>query len=505
MFACVRLREPAPVGPPPSPAADALVTLAHDHSPRVEIVAGDLAVLDAHGITRLFGGPGAFARQLHDDAARRGLAAAVGVASTRTAAMAVAIARTGVTVVPRGRESPALSSLPLATLLQLDDEFDVDPAPKPRRATGASRHYRLAPSPETGPGQPSPALALATLERWGLETLGDLAALPADRLFARLGPLAWRWQRLARGEDRRPLAATAEAFVFARRLALEWPIEGIEPLSFVLARLLEPMGADLERHDRGAVVLHVWLKLVTREVHHRALHLPAPMRDPKVLRTLALLDLERHPPSAGVDEVCVDIEVAPGRVAQGSLLARPLPTPDALATLLARLTALMGEGRCGTPRLLDTFRPGACRVTAFAPEGGSVAPRTGRPQSIRTAKARRTRRPPTPVRTLDLDNAPPPRAPRALLRRFRRPLAARVRLESGRPARMTSRAFAGLNGGIVSCAGPWRTSGEWWASAGRRPRHWEVDEWDVALADGTVCRLHHDRAVDRWTVGGVWD
>ena len=316
--------------------------LARDHSPRVEIAAGDLAVLDAHGITRLFGGPGAFARHLHDDAARRGLAADVGVASTRTVAMAVAIARAGVTVVARGREAAALSSLPLATLLQLDDEFDVEPAPKPRRSTGASRHYRMAPSPDTAPGQPSPALALATLERWGLETLGDLAALPANRLFARLGPLAWRWQRLARGEDRRPLAATAEPFVFARRLALEWPIDGIEPLSFVLARLLEPMGADLERHDRGAVVLHVWLKLVTREVHHRALRLPAPMRDPKVLRTLALLDLERHPPSAGVDEVCVDVEVAPGRVAHGVA-----PRPAAADARRARDAARQTHGAHG--------------------------------------------------------------------------------------------------------------------------------------------------------------
>ena len=121
------------------------------------------------------------------------------------------------------------------------------------------------------------------------------------------------------------------------------------------------------------------------------------------------------------------------------------------------------------------------------------------------ASARRARRPPTAVRTLDLDGAPPPRAPRALLRRFRRPLAARMWIESGRPARVTARASAGLNGGIVSCAGPWRTSGEWWATAGRRPRHWDVDEWDVALADGTVCRLHHDRAADRWSIGGVWD
>src|ERR671935_541700 len=96
----------------------------------------------------------------------------------------------------------------------------------------------------------------------------------------------------------------------------------LEPLSFVLTRLLEPLSTRLERRDRGAAVLHVVLRLVTREIYARRLELPSPMRDVRTLRTLALLDLEAHPPGAPVDRVTVLIDPTPGRVLQHTLFAR---------------------------------------------------------------------------------------------------------------------------------------------------------------------------------------
>src|SRR5213078_502910 len=79
---------------------------------------------------------------------------------------------------------------------------------------------------------------------------------------------------------------------FESSLDLAWPIAGLEPLSFVLTRLLEPLSLRLEQRDRGVAVLHVQLRLVTKELYARRLELPTPMRDVKTLRTLALLDLE---------------------------------------------------------------------------------------------------------------------------------------------------------------------------------------------------------------------
>ena len=109
---------------------------------------------------------------------------------------------------------------------------------------------------------------------------------------------------------------------FEASLELEWPIEGLEPLSFVLTRLLEPLSTRLERRDRGAAVLHVLLDLVSRDVHARHLQLPSPIRDVRTLRTLALLDLESHPPAGAIDRVTIVIDPTPGRIVQHTLFTR---------------------------------------------------------------------------------------------------------------------------------------------------------------------------------------
>ena len=89
------------------------------------------------------------------------------------------------------------------------------------------------------------------------------------------------------------------------------------------------------------------------------------MRDPKTLRTLILLDLESHPPDAPIDTVRVCIEPTPGRVLQWTLLERAQPAPEQVSTLIARLTALMGEGHVGSPALVDTWKPGAFEMADF--------------------------------------------------------------------------------------------------------------------------------------------
>jgi hypothetical protein len=103
------------------------------------------------------------------------------------------------------------------------------------------------------------------------------------------------------------------------------------------------------------------------------------MRDARALRTLALLDLESHPPDAAIDRVTVAVDPTPGRVVQFSLLTRPLPSPEQLSTLSARLAALMGEGRCGSPELVDSWRPGAFAMKPFNPGSGARDPGSGDP------------------------------------------------------------------------------------------------------------------------------
>ena len=483
-------------------SADTLVAVAREFSPRVEVCSPREITLDLSGLTRLFGDAATIGQELDHTAADRGLRVRVAIAGTHTAARLLAAAcrrpPTAVIVVDPGAEAASLAPLPIDLLAVVADAEPAPSHPRTLALSAAPSHPRtLAPSHRD----------FVSFRRWGLRTLGDLASVPADALAARLGQGGVRWQRLARGEDLRPLRPALSEERFEQALDLDWPIDGLEPLSFVLGRLMEPLSAHLERRGRGAAVLHVRLHLVTRVVHERVLQLPAPMRDARTLCTLALLDLESHSPSAAIDRVVVAVDPTPGRVVQCSLLTRPLPPPEQLSTLMARLSALMGEGRGGSPVEVDSWRPGACAMKIFAPSD---------PNAIHSRGLRRYGG--TETRLSDRDDlrvsvSPWPVAinvaanqPVVALRRFRFPVPARVRVEQGRPCRVVTDR-RGLTGGRVQiCAGPWRTSGGWWGEGGPpHPPSWDRDEWDVALSDGAAYRLFRERAADAWFIEGVVD
>ena len=86
--------------------------------------------------------------------------------------------------------------------------------------------------------------------RWGLERFADLQKLPARGLAERLGPEGPRLHRLARGEDDSPLVPRPAPQSFEMKLELDWPVDGLEPLSFLLARVLEPLCRTLKERGR---------------------------------------------------------------------------------------------------------------------------------------------------------------------------------------------------------------------------------------------------------------
>ena len=555
-------------------ATGVLIDVAREFSPRIEMNGPRAVTIDLSGLTRLFGDARAMGEELVRTAADRGLRVRVAIAGTRTAARLFAARaftareaadRQGpprnLIVIDPGTEAAALAPLPLTVLAYVAKDLNGN---APKNGNGPN-----------GPNDPNDQV-LNTFRRWGLRTLGDVAALPPDAVAARLGQEGVRWQRLARGEDPRPLLPAVPEERFEQALDLEWPIEGLEPLSFVLGRLMDPLSAQLERRGRGAAVLHVRLHLVTRTVHERSLHLPAPMRDARALRTLALLDLESHPPAAAIDRVVVAVDPTPARVLQFSLLTRPLPSPEQISTLMARLTALMGEGRCGSPALVDSWQPGAFAMKTFVPVDSHVIHRHGprRHEGTETNLSGlhdlRVSVSPWPVGASDAANTAS-----VALRRFRFPVPARVRVEQGRPLHVVTdrvamrlddpelakrSAFAdrrGSSGGVTQCAGPWRTSGNWWTDGPHKagfppctpPPHrarvrdgdpgparggashgvteenqkdlrvsvvsvppwpvalkaWDRDEWDVTLSDGATYRVFRDRGTDAWFLEGIVD
>ena len=205
------------------------------------------------------------------------------------------------------------------------------------------------------------------------------------------------------------------------------------------------------------------------------------MRDARVLRTLALLDLESNPPPAAIDRVTVEVDVTEGRVLQFGLFARALPT-DKLATLLARLGALMGSDRIGAPSLVDTYRPGAFAMAKFDPprEFTIAIPN---PQSLHPPEsgAQRARQ-----RLADASAQPDSSADVVVV-------------EQGRPVRVTTDRRGVAGGRVERCEGPWRSSGDWWKNG------WNCDEWDVGLSDGTTYRISQAHNAGAWFIDGMLD
>jgi protein ImuB len=501
---------------PALPAA-ALVDVARAFTPRFEQL-GSVVLLDASGLSRLFGSAQELGEHLRDALSKLSPGDSlprVALASTQTAATLLALGSPGLTVVMPGKEAIALAPLSVGVL----DQFErlpesmpsspqaIKPASPPD--TGGWHHPRSTHQASRGKKRAPENRLLEILTKWGIRSLGALVELSGPDIHERLGDRGALWQSLARGVDARPMVPWVDEVPFEAALELEWPIEGLEPLSFVLARLLEPLADRLERADRGAAVLYTSLRLTSRTIHSRTLQLPAPMRDPKTLRTLVLLDLESHPPDAPIDIVRVFIEPTPAKALQWTLLERAQPAIEQVATLIARLTALMGHGHVGSAVLVDTWKPGAFEMSDFRSQmadqlkksdGPIGTPSTNHPSAIDQ---------PSEICNL-----------RSALRRFRFPVPARVVVNEGRPVRVQIDRQGFTSGAILQSAGPWRTSGNWWDTAGLRQKSdtgeqanrrtgqqdaWDRDEWDVAMTDGTIYRLVVEREVGQWFLEGVID
>src|SRR5213593_2003094 len=90
----------------------------------------------------------------------------------------------------------------------------------------------------------------AILHKWGIHTLGHLAALDKQQLGARLGPEAIRlWER-ANGQSKRLLKLVRPPESFEESFEFENEIETAEPLLFMLRRFLEQLAVRL-----GAIYL----------------------------------------------------------------------------------------------------------------------------------------------------------------------------------------------------------------------------------------------------------
>jgi protein ImuB len=308
--------------------------------------------------------------------------------------------------------------------------------------------------------------AFRLLRRWGIHTLGEFARLPREQVVARLGGAAARlWDRAA-GRAERPLRLVRAPEVFAEAMELEHEVETLEPLLFILRRFLEQLSMRLEAAYRVAAILELRLTFREGAPHRHEFRIPAPTCDVEVLFRVLSTHLESV--SAAAPIVGVSLSALPSRPErkQFSLFESGLRDPNKFFETLARLQALLGADRAGTPVAEDTYRPDAFHLETPSFDETSPAP---------SSSAR------------DSNLGPP-------LQRYRPPFPANVQEQDGCPIRVFSeKAF----GEITGTRGPWHRTGDWWAE-----RTWGRVEWDVEVA-GELYRLVQQGGA--WFIDGAYD
>jgi protein ImuB len=438
----------------------ALLDCAWTISPRVEDGGksegqdySDTVVLDLTGCERLFGSAEKIAHDLKRVAAEMGLAAYVCVAANPQAAVCAAHGFAGVTIIPDGEEGFRIGKLPLEAL-------------------------RV------------PIQFVETLGRWGVRTCAEFSALPEVAVVERLGQEGLRWWRLAQGRDQHSLIARDFPTAFEEYMDLDSPVELLEPLLFVLNRLLEQLCARLRMHILSIGEIKVTLALEPRDsrskepvLHIRTLRLPVPGLDSKLFLKLLQLDLEAHPPSLPVISVRIETVPAKARSRQLGLFLPLSPDPERLEITLAKIQNTVGESRVGTPVLLDTHGPISFRQNRFLlPEMKDV--RGTREKQAMVA-----------------------------MRIYRPPLPANVEFKDGKPAML---GCEGAQRQILAFAGPWKRKGDWWSET-----PWAREEWDVAIRtlrpkvqaeqtqrsenETALYRVYKDLRAKRWFVEGIYD
>ena len=479
MFACIYSRSVPKSRQNPEMVAP-LVDLAFTFSPLVEQTSADTVVLDVSGEDLLFGTFAAdtsrevecvhnIATAIIRQSKTLGLKVNVAIAANVDVAVHVARLIKGVTIIPRGNE------------FLITRDFSIK-----------NIDYSLVAIEEKRAAEIQETFAL-----WGIRTFGDLARLPLAGMAERLGQEGVRLHKLAQGKSDRRLNLVRPPMGFAQSLELEHAISEVEPLSFILSRLLNQLCANLNEYALATNEIKLTLKLDDKSEHDRAITLPVPMRNPKTLLRLLLFDVEREPPQAPIIAVAITAEPIKPRASQTGLFVPLAPEPERLEITLARLAKLVGAKNVGSPEIVDTYRPDAFQMKRFMLDLNHRGHRKRNPQAevgggINKGKS-------------EIDN----RQCVMGFRIFRPPWRANVGTRDGKPMRIDAPSAdtrGRVRGQIVCASGPWRRSGDWW-----RADVWARDEWDVTVVDPkseedeVLCRIYRDLTTGQWFVAGIYD
>jgi protein ImuB len=341
---------------------------------------------------------------------------------------------------------------------------------------------------------------LTILHKWGIQTLGQLAALDKEQLAARLGPEAIHMWERANGQSTRVLKLVRPPESFQESFEFENEIETTEPLLFMLRRFVEQLALRLDAIYLAAKELTLEITFANRtqdrtqdgwvrrrngsavtprkQIYQRVFKIPQPTNDVDLLFRMLQTHLENFKSEYPIVAVALSAQpIKPARE-QFGLFETTLRNPHQLSETLARFMAFLGADRVGTPVLEETHRPDAFRIEPFSWGAGEFPVSKGEsPHSGSDSHALRTTHT-TPA-----------------LRRFRPAASASVLMDGDKPAHVRSLEF---RGNVIAHRGPYFISGNWWDE-----KSWERAEWDLQLKNGELVRAHESEG--RWQVDGIYD
>ena len=205
----------------------------------------------------------------------------------------------------------------------------------------------------------------ARLTRFGLRQIGAVAELSRSALVARFGDEGARIHARARGEELEPFRPRRTSERLALSLPIEPPVEGLEPLRFVLHRLADALTQQLTARGLAAAraQLHLDLDLAFARAGTLAeldieQRFPEPTADAEAIERLLFARLERTPPPAAVARLGLSLDgTAPAAGQQLSLFTPQATRGARLEWQLARLALTFGEDRVRRVSLVDPEAP----------------------------------------------------------------------------------------------------------------------------------------------------
>ncbi|MEP7013909.1 MAG: hypothetical protein ABI925_00560 [Verrucomicrobiota bacterium] len=326
---------------------------------------------------------------------------------------------------------------------------------------------------------------LGILDKWGIRTIGQFAALDKEEIASRLGPEAVRMWERANGKSERLLKLVQPPELFEESFEFEQEIETAEPLLFMLRRFLEQLALRLNTIYLVAKEVTLRIEFSNKQHYERSFKIPQPTNDVDLLFRMLGTHLENFKSEHPIVAVALQAQPIKPASQQFGLFETALRNPQKLYETLARLNGLVGADRVGTPVLEETHRPDAFRLEPFTWQLNTDT--TELPHRRAAARA------PLPQGEGRVRVATCSVSSRVALRRFRPGVSAFIFNSESRHLQSEK-----AHGKVVAQRGPYFISGNWWDETS-----WERAEWDMEVKDGTLCRCY--RSGERWAIDGIYD